>query len=41
MLIKDLPETNAVSENAQATVLRYKDRDYIRQKGDEWLVYPK
>ena len=40
-LVKDLPETNPVSENAQTVVLRYKDRDYIRQKGEEWVVYPK
>ncbi len=39
-LVKGLPQTNPVSENAQSIVLTYKDRDYIR-KGDEWVVYPK
>ena len=40
-LVKDLPETNPVSENAQSVVLTYKDRDYIRQKDENWVVYPK
>lgn len=40
-LIKDLPETNPVSENAQSVVLTYKERDYIRQKDENWVVYPK
>ena len=32
-LVRDLPETNPVSENGQSVVLTYRDNDYIRQKG--------
>ena len=40
-LVRDLPETNPVSENGQSVVLTYRDNDYIRQKGGEWRPYPK
>lgn len=38
-LVKDLPQTNPVSENAQAQVLEYKGREYFRQKGGDWKLY--
>ena len=38
-LVKDLPQTNPVSENAQAQVLEYKGREYFRQKGSDWKLY--
>lgn len=40
-LLRDLPETNPVSENGQSVVLTYRGNDYIRQKGGEWRPYPK
>ena len=40
-LVRDLPETNPVSENGQSVVLTYRDNDYIRQKGGEWRPYPR
>lgn len=38
-LVKDLPQTNPVSENGQAQVLKYKDRQYVRMNGGEWKPY--
>ncbi len=38
-LIRDLPETNIVSENGQAIVLRYKGKDYIRMNDGPWKPY--
>lgn len=38
-LVKDLPQTNPVSENGQAQVLKYKDREYVRLNGGEWKPY--
>ncbi|MBP3438105.1 MAG: cellulose biosynthesis protein BcsG [Sutterella sp.] len=38
-LVKDLPQTNPVSENGQAQVLEYKGREYFRQKGGDWKLY--
>ena len=40
-LVRDLPETNPVSENGQSVVLTYRGNDYIRQKGGEWRSYPR
>ena len=40
-LVRDLPETNPVSENGQSVVLTYRGNDYIRQKGGEWRPYPR
>lgn len=40
-LVRDLPETNPVSENGQSVVLTYRGNDYIRQKGSEWRPYPR
>lgn len=40
-LVRDLPETNPVSENGQSVVLTYRGNDYIRQKGAEWRPYPR
>lgn len=38
-LVQDLPQTNPVSENGQAQVLKYKDRQYVRMNGGEWKPY--
>ena len=38
-LVRDLPETNVVSENGQSVVLRYKGKDYIRMNNDQWRPY--
>lgn len=40
-LVRDLPETNPVSENGQSVVLTYRGNDYIRQKGGEWRPCPR
>ncbi len=39
-LVRDLPETNFVSENAQSQVLRYQGRDYLRRGTGDWQLYP-
>ena len=40
-LVKDLPETNPVSENGQAKVLEYKGQEYLKQKDGDWKPYAK
>ena len=39
-LAASLPRTNAVSENAQAQVLSYKGRDYLKRGDKPWTLYP-
>ena len=38
-LINDLPTTHMVSENAQAMVLEYKDKDYLKMSKGQWRPY--
>ena len=40
-LVRDLPETNPVSDNGQSVVLTYRGNDYSRQKGGAWRPYPR
>lgn len=40
-LVADLPQTNPVSENAQAQVLTYKGRDYLKRSDGNWVAYPR
>ena len=40
-LVRDLPQTNPVSENAQSIVLTYRDNDYVRRQNGQWVLYPK
>ncbi|MCG8709556.1 cellulose biosynthesis protein BcsG [Brenneria sp. 4F2] len=39
-LAKDLPQTDAVSENESAVVMPYQGKFYIRLNGGEWVPYP-
>lgn len=40
-LLSDLPRTAAVSENAEAVVVEYGGRSYVRLKGQpQWMPYP-
>ncbi len=39
-LAADLPRTNPVSENAQAQVLSYKGREYLKRGDKPWTLYP-
>ena len=38
-LINDLPTTHMVSENAQAMVLEYKGKDYLKMSKGQWRPY--
>lgn len=38
-LVNDLPTTHMVSENAQATVLEYKGKDYLKMSKGTWRLY--
>ncbi len=38
-LVKDLPQTNRVSENGQAQVLEFQGKEYLRQNGGQWKPY--
>ncbi|MEC5319501.1 cellulose biosynthesis protein BcsG [Brenneria populi subsp. brevivirga] len=39
-LTRDLPQTEAISENESAIVMPYRDKPYIRLNGGEWVPYP-
>ena len=38
-LTRGLPQTHVVSENANAAVIRFQDRYFVRLNGGEWLPY--
>ena len=38
-LVNDLPTTHMVSENAQAMVLEYKGKDYLKMSKGQWRLY--
>ena len=38
-LVNDLPTTHMVSENAQAMVLEYKGKDYLKMSKGTWRPY--
>lgn len=38
-LVNDLPTTHMVSENAQAMVLEYKGKDYLKMSKGNWRLY--
>lgn len=40
-LVKDLPQTEAVSENANAKVIHYQNKDYVKMDKGEWREYSK
>ncbi|MFE8146883.1 cellulose biosynthesis protein BcsG [Brenneria goodwinii] len=40
VLVKDLPQTEAISENENAVVMPYQGKPYIRLNGGEWVPYP-
>lgn len=40
-LVKDLPQTEAVSENANAKVIHYQNKDYVKMDKGEWREYAK
>lgn len=39
-LTSNLPQTAAVSENANAVVIQYQDKPYVRLNGGDWVPYP-
>lgn len=39
-LTSNLPQTAAVSENANAIVIQYQGRPYVRLAGGDWVPYP-
>ncbi|MDX5629975.1 MULTISPECIES: cellulose biosynthesis protein BcsG [unclassified Brenneria] len=39
-LVKDLPQSEAISENESAIVMPYQGKPYIRLNGGEWVPYP-
>ncbi len=39
-LTKNLPQTAPVSENANAVVLQYQGKPYVRLNGGDWVPYP-
>lgn len=39
-LIGNLPQTAPVSENANAVVIQYQDKPYVRLNGGDWVPYP-
>jgi len=40
-LLKDLPQTHSVSENANAKVVNYKGKDYVKMDNKDWREYAK
>ena len=38
-LLKDLPQTHSVSENANAKVVNYKGKDYVKMDNKDWREY--
>lgn len=40
-LVKDLPQTHSVSENANAKVVNYKGKDYVKMDNKDWREYAK
>lgn len=38
--IKDLPQTAKVSENANAVVIQYQNKPYVRLNAGDWVPYP-
>ena len=39
-LTSGLPETAEVSENANAVVIQYQNKPYVRLNGGDWVPYP-
>lgn len=39
-LISNLPQTAPVSENANAVVIQYQNKPYVRLNGGDWVPYP-
>lgn len=39
-LTQGLPQTAVVSENENAIMMQYQDKNYIRLKGGDWVPYP-
>jgi len=39
-LIGNLPQTAPVSENANAVVIQYQNKPYVRLSGGDWVPYP-
>lgn len=39
-LFKNLPQTWAVSDNSNASVLSYQDKWWVKLPGDKWIAYP-
>ncbi len=39
-LIGNLPQTAPVSENANAVVIQYQDKPYVRLNDGDWVPYP-
>ncbi|MGP3590685.1 cellulose biosynthesis protein BcsG [Vagococcus sp. WN89Y] len=39
-LTDDLPQTAPVSENANAVVIQYQNKPYVRLNGGDWVPYP-
>jgi cellulose synthase operon protein YhjU len=39
-LTKNLPQTAPVSENANAVVIQYQGKPYVRLSGGDWVPYP-
>ena len=40
-LVKALPQTHSVSENANAKVVNYKGKDYVKMDNKDWREYAK
>lgn len=40
-LVKDLPQTHSVSENANAKVINYNGKDYVKMDDKDWREYAK
>lgn len=40
-LVKDLPQTHSVSENANAKVVNYNGKDYVKMDNKDWREYAK
>lgn len=39
-LVRDLPETESVAENASSVTIKYQDKSYIRIGNRDWVAYP-
>jgi len=39
-LTSGLPQTAPVSENANAVVIQYQNKPYVRLNGGDWVPYP-